>query len=258
MTRKRESINVSQGVQDRTSLNLAVPQFAPSKFVLIFNDKNCAVPPGSTARNPLARLSVKQSAKWFFRLQIVRCEIQQARKSCTIKEAGPGRHTPNTMMRKTALLALVGSAAAFAPSAAPSLRSTNAASCMQMQADGVSRRDLLSGLAGAAVVAAPAIANADTEYPNVPFLGGSDLVDVNNANIRVYTRCVFQPPAFPPCSSLLATLRGRACSACGVHSCLPPRAGSLALVCRLDWSSWWAACAHTGSPACTPPSLASS
>ena len=59
---------------------------------------------------------------------------------------------------------------------------------MQMQADGVSRRDLLSGLAGAAVVAAPALANADTEYPNVPFLGGGDIVDVNNANIRVYTR----------------------------------------------------------------------
>merc|ERR1712127_500524 len=103
------------------------------------------------------------------------------------------------MMRKTALLALVGSAAAFAPSAAPSLRSTNAASCMQMQADGVSRRDLLSGL-GAAVVAVPALANADTEYPNVPFLGGSDLVDVNNANIRVYTRF---PGMYPAIAGLM-------------------------------------------------------
>ena len=92
------------------------------------------------------------------------------------------------MLRKTAVLALVGSAAAFAPSAAPALRTKSAASCMQMQADGVSRRDLLSGLAGAAVVAAPALANAETEYPNVPFLGGGDIVDVNNANIRVYTR----------------------------------------------------------------------
>jgi photosystem II PsbU protein len=91
------------------------------------------------------------------------------------------------MMRKTAILALVGSAAAFAPSAVPALRSSNVATCMQMQADGVSRRDLM-GLAGAAIVAAPALANAETEYPNVPFLGGSDQVDVNNANIRVYTR----------------------------------------------------------------------
>lgn len=70
------------------------------------------------------------------------------------------------------------------------------ASCMQMQADGVSRRDILSGLTAAAVVAVPVLANADTEYPNIPFLGGSDQVDVNNANIRVYTRCVPQSP--PP------------------------------------------------------------
>ena len=35
---------------------------------------------------------------------------------------------------------------------------------------------ILSGLAGAAVVAAPAIANAEVEYPNVPYLGGSDTV----------------------------------------------------------------------------------
>ena len=46
---------------------------------------------------------------------------------------------------------------------------------MQMKAEGVSRRDLL-GVAGAAVVAVPALANADTEYPNVPFRGGSDQV----------------------------------------------------------------------------------
>ena len=103
------------------------------------------------------------------------------------------------MMRKTAILALVGSAAAFAPSAVPALRSSNVATCMQMQADGVSRRDLM-GLAGAAIVAAPALANAEVEYPNVPFLGGSDQVDVNNANIRVYTRF---PGMYPTVAGLL-------------------------------------------------------
>ena len=51
---------------------------------------------------------------------------------------------------------------------------------MKMQADGVSRRNLLSGLAGAAIVAAPALANADVEYPNVPFLGGSDIVSFHS------------------------------------------------------------------------------
>merc|ERR1719409_757768 len=91
------------------------------------------------------------------------------------------------MMRKTAVLALVGSAAAFAPAAVPSLRTTKSVCTMQAEG-GVSRRDILSGLAGAAIVAAPALANADVEYPNVPFLGGSDIIDVNNANIRVYTK----------------------------------------------------------------------
>merc|ERR1711906_32399 len=89
------------------------------------------------------------------------------------------------MMRKTAVLALVGSAADFAPSAVPSLRTTKSVCTMQAEG-GVSRRDILSGLAGAAVVAAPAIANSETEYPNVPYLGGSDTVDVNNANIRLH------------------------------------------------------------------------
>jgi photosystem II PsbU protein len=103
------------------------------------------------------------------------------------------------MMRKTALLALVGSAAAFAPSAVPALRSTNAASCMQMNAEGVSRRNF-AGLAGAAIIAAPTLANADVEYPNVPFLGGSDTVDVNNANIRVYTRF---PGMYPAIAKIL-------------------------------------------------------
>lgn len=46
---------------------------------------------------------------------------------------------------------------------------------MQMQAEGVSRRDVL-GAAGAAIVAVPALANAETEYANVPYLGGSDQV----------------------------------------------------------------------------------
>lgn len=59
-----------------------------------------------------------------------------------------------------------------------------------MQAEGgVSRRDILSGLAGAAVVAAPAIANADVEYPNVPFLGGSDTVQIS--------ACVMTPRVTP-------------------------------------------------------------
>jgi photosystem II PsbU protein len=68
-----------------------------------------------------------------------------------------------------------------------------------MNADGVSRRNF-AGLAGAAIIAAPTLANADVEYPNVPFLGGSDTVDVNNANIRVYTRF---PGMYPAIAKIL-------------------------------------------------------
>lgn len=57
-----------------------------------------------------------------------------------------------------------------------------------MQADGVSRRDLLKTVAAFGVAAVPAIANADVEYANLPFLGGGDQIDINNANIRVYTK----------------------------------------------------------------------
>jgi len=87
------------------------------------------------------------------------------------------------------------------PSVLTDWRSSRQASCMQMQAEGVSRRDLL-GVAGAAIVAAPAIANADTEYPNVPFLGGSDSV----------RESLFLPShahAFPQLSCLCATRQGR-------------------------------------------------
>lgn len=43
-------------------------------------------------------------------------------------------------------------------------------------------------LSAAAILAAPAAANAIRDYENVGLLGGSDVVDVNNANIRVYLK----------------------------------------------------------------------
>jgi photosystem II PsbU protein len=57
-----------------------------------------------------------------------------------------------------------------------------------MQADSVSRRDLFKNIAAFGLAAAPLAANALVEYENVPFLGGSDVIDINNANVRVYTR----------------------------------------------------------------------
>lgn len=81
----------------------------------------------------------------------------------------------------------------------PACRPEAATSMQMLASEGVSRRDF-AGLAGAAVLAAPAIANAETEYANVPFLGGSETVDINNANIRVYTRF---PGMYPTIAGLV-------------------------------------------------------
>lgn len=53
----------------------------------------------------------------------------------------------------------------------------------------VTRRALLaSTLAAMAASLLPSSAKADREYANVGFLGGSDKVDVNNANVRAYVQ----------------------------------------------------------------------
>mmetsp|Transcript_26543 Transcript_26543/g.79593 ORF Transcript_26543/g.79593 Transcript_26543/m.79593 type:complete len:137 (+) Transcript_26543:103-513(+) len=51
-----------------------------------------------------------------------------------------------------------------------------------------SRRQFLGKIAaaGGAAVAAPAF--ADTDYAGLPYLGGSQKIDINNANIRVYAK----------------------------------------------------------------------
>ena len=49
------------------------------------------------------------------------------------------------------------------------------------------RREVMK-VAAPAVVAAPLIANADVDYAGLPFLGGSEKIDINNANVRVYAK----------------------------------------------------------------------
>uniref|UniRef100_A0A7S0CB11 Photosystem II 12 kDa extrinsic protein n=1 Tax=Proboscia inermis TaxID=420281 RepID=A0A7S0CB11_9STRA len=52
-----------------------------------------------------------------------------------------------------------------------------------------SRREFLSAATAAvAVVAAAAPANAIRDYENIALLGGSEIIDVNNANVRVYLK----------------------------------------------------------------------
>lgn len=68
----------------------------------------------------------------------------------------------------------------------------------------VSRRAaLLAGLGAAvAAVAGAERASATVEYENVGFLGGSDVIDVNNANVRVYAKF---PGMYPTLAGLIVT-----------------------------------------------------
>jgi len=68
----------------------------------------------------------------------------------------------------------------------------------------VSRRAALTGAAAAALAAMAGSlpAMAETEYANVPFLGGSDIIDINNANVRAYAK---YPGMYPTVAGILAT-----------------------------------------------------
>lgn len=50
------------------------------------------------------------------------------------------------------------------------------------------RREIISKVLGSAALVSATAANADIDYAGVGFLGGSSTIDVNNANIRVYTK----------------------------------------------------------------------
>jgi len=84
-------------------------------------------------------------------------------------------------MKLIAALALVAAASGLAPS----------------------RRSFLSKVAGAATgaaVAAPAL--ADTDYAGLPYLGGGKIIDINNANIRVYAKL---PGMYPGAAGKIAS-----------------------------------------------------
>ena len=65
------------------------------------------------------------------------------------------------------------------------------------------RREFLSAaVAAAAGLAIPGAALAVRDYENVGFLGGSDVVDVNNANVRVYLK---MPGMYPTVAGKIAS-----------------------------------------------------
>lgn len=77
----------------------------------------------------------------------------------------------------------LSSAAAFAPSSP----TASATSTTALQAES-GRREFFGALTAAAALAAPVAANAVIDYENIGYLGGSSIVDINNANIRAYLK----------------------------------------------------------------------
>ena len=83
-------------------------------------------------------------------------------------------------MKLAIVAALVSSAAAFAPNAQPA-----AQTALNAESD---RRAFLGAAAAFGAAALPVAANAVVDYENVAYLGGSQIIDVNNANVRAYLR----------------------------------------------------------------------
>mmetsp|Transcript_29585 Transcript_29585/g.49095 ORF Transcript_29585/g.49095 Transcript_29585/m.49095 type:complete len:150 (+) Transcript_29585:64-513(+) len=98
-------------------------------------------------------------------------------------------------MKIAAVLALlVSSVAAFAPSNNAQRPATELAA---------ERREFLSQAAAVAGLAAFApAANAIRDYESVGYLGGSNVVDINNANVRVYLK---MPGLYPTVAGKIAS-----------------------------------------------------
>jgi len=64
------------------------------------------------------------------------------------------------------------------------------------------RRELFSKLLGASALLGAAAANAEVDYAGVGYLGGASIIDVNNANIRVYQKL---PGVYPNAAGKIVT-----------------------------------------------------
>ena len=93
-------------------------------------------------------------------------------------------------------LFLHSTAAAFAPQAG-----TTTSTALNAEAG---RREFFSKAAAAtaAVVGAAAPANAVIDYENIGYLGGSNIIDVNNANVRAYLKL---PGMYPTVAGKVVT-----------------------------------------------------
>lgn len=65
-----------------------------------------------------------------------------------------------------------------------------------------SRKQQIASVAAASAVAMAPAANAMVDYDNIQYLGGSDKVDINNANIQAYRQF---PGMFPTIAGMIGT-----------------------------------------------------
>jgi len=73
---------------------------------------------------------------------------------------------------------------------------------MELPAGGSARREFIATVAGAAGAAVATPALADTDYAGLPYLGGSNKIDINNANVRVYAKL---PGMYPGAAGKIAS-----------------------------------------------------
>jgi len=102
---------------------------------------------------------------------------------------------------KLAILAiLAATVAAFVPAARHNMKT-------ELSAEKITgRREFMSGLAGGlgafAIGAFAPAANAIRDYENIEYLGGGQVVDINNANVRVYLK---MPGLYPTVAGKIAS-----------------------------------------------------
>jgi photosystem II PsbU protein len=96
-----------------------------------------------------------------------------------------------------ALALLVASASAFSVRPAAPARTS-----VQMAAEPLGRRAFGNAMAAAIPLVGAAVANADIDYAGLPYLGGSEKIDVNNANVRVYAKL---PGMYPNAAGRIVT-----------------------------------------------------
>mmetsp|Transcript_4235 Transcript_4235/g.6877 ORF Transcript_4235/g.6877 Transcript_4235/m.6877 type:complete len:166 (+) Transcript_4235:69-566(+) len=74
------------------------------------------------------------------------------------------------------------------------LLSSSPAGVRNQGATSVARRELMSKALAASSLLGAGAANAEIDYAGLPYLGGQTKIDINNANVRVFTK---KPGMYP-------------------------------------------------------------